>query len=198
MIRIIYNSIKKDISSSTILYIYDFGSYKGFLKDNTFTIYKILHKEMKDSSFYEECEIIENIPFKALNIESYNYIEENNVIYTNLFSITFLPIEQASQQLESSQIDVERQTSSEAPLQQSESLFDQSLLKQIHSNSRNSSSITKKVSGVKPELNVSPQSLIHQIVKKPQQMIPLEQVLKGRIPSLYQSPKGLMVKQFQH
>ena len=57
--NIIYKPNKKIIKSSTILYIYDFGYMKGFLINNDFKLYKILHKEMKDSSLYEKCEFVD-------------------------------------------------------------------------------------------------------------------------------------------
>ena len=48
-----YTFSKNDKIFDKSLYIYDFGLYKGFLKDNTFIIYKILNKTMKDSKLIE-------------------------------------------------------------------------------------------------------------------------------------------------
>ena len=47
MISIIYRFNKNVIETENYIHIYDFGSYKGVLKDDNFTVYKILHKEMK-------------------------------------------------------------------------------------------------------------------------------------------------------
>jgi hypothetical protein len=106
MITIIYKPSSKSISSSNSLYIYDFGYIKGFLINDEFKLYKIIKKELKDKALYEECEEYDNcIPLNTLSIDKYEYIEEDSIIYTKNYSIEFL----------------------------STGIFDETLLKQLHS-----------------------------------------------------------------
>ena len=106
MVTIIYKPSSKIISSSNSLYIYDFGYIKGFLINDEFKLYKIIKKELKGDTLYEECEIDDtNIPLNTLSIDKYEYIEENSIIYTNKYSIEF----------------------------SSTGIFDETLLKQLHS-----------------------------------------------------------------
>jgi hypothetical protein len=178
MISIIYTPNKNSIQSENFIYIYDFGSYKGFLKDNNFTVYKILHKEMKDTLLYEECEIVENTPFQALSIEKYEYIEKEDELHISNFTIKFkqlLPSFQKSDEM----------------------LFDQSLLKQIHENSKKREKIEASLVAEtleEPEQLPLLQPLVHQTSLKLLQtqgrsMMPLGQVLKGQIPLLNRLPR---------
>ena len=106
MITIIYKPSSKIISSSNLLYIYDFGYIKGFLINEEFKLYKIIKKELKDKILYEECEEHDtSIPLNTLTIEKYEYIEEGSIIYTKNYSIEF----------------------------SSTGIFDETLLKQLHS-----------------------------------------------------------------
>ena len=106
MVTIIYKPSSKSISSSNSLYIYDFGYIKGFLINEEFKLYKIIKKELKDKILYEECEEHDtSIPLNTLTIEKYEYIEEGSIIYTKNYSIEF----------------------------SSTGIFDETLLKQLHS-----------------------------------------------------------------
>ena len=106
MVTIIYKPSSKIISSSNSLYIYDFGYIKGFLINDEFKLYKIIKKELKGDTLYEECELDDtNIPLNTLSIDKYEYIEENSIIYTKNYSIEF----------------------------SSTGIFDETLLKQLHS-----------------------------------------------------------------
>jgi hypothetical protein len=106
MVTIIYKPSSKSISSSNSLYIYDFGYIKGFLINDEFKLYRIINKELKDKALYEECEEHDtNIPLNTLSIEKYEYIEEDSIIYTKNYSIEF----------------------------SSTGIFDETLLKQLHS-----------------------------------------------------------------
>lgn len=106
MVTIIYKPSSKSISSSNSLYIYDFGYIKGFLINDDFKLYKISKKELRDNILYEECEEHDtNIPLNTLSIEKYEYIEEDSIIYTKNYSIEF----------------------------SSTGIFDETLLKQLHS-----------------------------------------------------------------
>ena len=106
MVTIIYKPSSKSISSSQFLYIYDFGYIKGFLINDEFKLYKIIKKELKGDILYEECEIDDtNIPLNTLSIDKYEFIEENSIIYTKNYSIEF----------------------------SSTGIFDETLLKQLHS-----------------------------------------------------------------
>ena len=184
MISIIYKPTKNSIKSENHIFIYDFGSYKGFLKDTNFTVYKILHKEMKDTLLYEECEIVENIPFQALSIEKYEYIEKEEELHISNFTIEFKQLQPSSLQT----------SCFEQPV---EMLFDQSLLKQIHQNSKKREKIeTSLVSefSEEPEQLTLQQPLVHQTSLKLLQtqgrsMTPLGQVLKGQIPLLNRLPR---------
>ena len=183
MISIIYKPSRNSIKSENHIYIYDFGSYKGFLKDNNFTVYKILHKEMKDTLLYEECEIVENTPFQALSIEKYEYIEKEDELHISNFTIEFKQVQPSSLQPSFQKSD--------------EMLFDQSLLKQIHQNSKKREkievSLVAEISE-EPEQLPSLQPLVHQTSLKLLQsqgrsMTPLGQVLKGQIPLLNRLPR---------
>jgi len=174
----IYTPTKKSIKNENFIYIYDFGSYKGFLKDNNFTVYKIIHKEMKDTLLYEECEIVENTPFQAVSIEKYNYIEEDETIHISNFTIKFKQVQPFFQK-------------------SVETLFDQSLLKQIHQNSRKKErtevSLTLDPSP-EPEQQTLQQPLVHQTSLKLLQtqgrsMTPLGQVLKRQSSLLNLTPR---------
>jgi hypothetical protein len=106
MVTIIYKPSSKSISSSQFLYIYDFGNVKGFLINDEFKLYKIINKELKDKALYEECEEHDtSIPLNTLSIDKYEYIEEDSIIYTSKYSIEF----------------------------SSTGIFDETLLKQLHS-----------------------------------------------------------------
>jgi len=106
MVTIIYKPSSKSINSSKFLYIYDFGYIKGFLIDDEFKLYKITKKELRDNILYEECEEHDtSIPLNTLSIDKYEYIEEDSIIYTKNYSIEFL----------------------------SNGIFDETLLKQLHS-----------------------------------------------------------------
>jgi hypothetical protein len=127
---------------------------KGFLINNDFKLYKILHKEMKQSSLYEKCELLEtNIPLDTFSINEYKYIEENNILYINNYSIEFtqeLEESVVSSLLDEQMVSSDCKTSSshqqvqekQRPQQPQEDpsgqqgLFDQSLLKQLHKNSK--------------------------------------------------------------
>ena len=161
MVTIIYKPSKKIIKSSNILYIYDFGYMKGFLMNNDnndFKLYKILQKEMKESSLYEKCEFLEtNIPLHTCSIDKYDYIEDNKILYIHNYSIEFtqdldvpVPVPVVSSLLDVQKVSSDCKTSfsqqqvqekqpQEDPLGQQEGqqgLFDQALLKQIHQNSK--------------------------------------------------------------
>jgi hypothetical protein len=184
MISIIYTFNKNSIKSENLIHIYDFGSYKGFLKNDNFSVYKILHKEMKDTLLYEECEMVELTPFQAFSIEKYEYIEKDEVVYTSNFSIQFKQVLNSSDDQLSSQ-----------PLV--ETLFDQSLLIQIHQNSKKKEQIQASLELETlqlPEQQTLQQPLVRQTSLKllhnqGRSMIPLGQVLKMQIPSLNQSPR---------
>ena len=106
MVTIIYKPSSKSINSSKFLYIYDFGFIKGFLIDDEFKLYKITKKELRDNILYEECEEHDtSIPLNTLSIDKYEYIQEDSIIYTSKYSIEFL----------------------------STGIFDETLLKQLHS-----------------------------------------------------------------
>jgi hypothetical protein len=180
MISIIYRFNKNVIETENYIHIYDFGSYKGVLKDDNFTVYKIIHKEMKDTLLYEECEIVELTPFQAFSIEKYEYIEKDQLIYTANFSIEF------KQVLNSSSLQ---------PLV--ETLFDQSLLIQIHQNSKKrekKEAFLESETLQEPEQQTLQQPLVRQTSLKHlhnqgRSMIPLGQVLKMQTPLLNQSPR---------
>jgi len=149
MVTIIYKPSKKIIKSSNILYIYDFGYMKGFLMNNDFKLYKILQKEMKESSLYEKCEFLEtNIPLHTYSIDKYNCIEDNNILYIHNYSIEFTQsLEEPLVSLVSSLLDEQKDYSDcktsfsqeqqlEDQQEDQQGLFDQALLKQIHQNSK--------------------------------------------------------------
>lgn len=181
--NIIYKPNNKFIKSSRILYIYDFGYMKGFLINNDFKLYKILHKEMKKSLLYEKCEFVEtNIPLYTFSIDKYECIEENNILYINNYSIEFIQnLEEplVSSILDEKMVSSDCQTSSsyeqlhnlkkQRPQQPQEDLsgqqglFDQLLLKQLHKNS-------KKDDGTKMEQKPL---LLHHFSSR---MIPLSQL----------------------
>jgi len=161
MISIVYTTNNKIIKSQDILHIYDFGSSKGFLKNTDFTVYKILYKEMKDASLYEECEISETIPLNVYSIESYEYIENGNQIDISNFSIEFKPQQVSSLKNTPSVSKTYSQQPSSLPQQP---LFDQSQLMQIYLSSN-------KVYSTEP-------------TSARRQMIPLGQVSKGPLHSL--------------
>ena len=117
MVTIIYKPSSKTISSSNSLYIYDFGYMKGFLINDDFKLYKIIKKELRDNILYEECEEHDtNIPLNTLSIDKYEYIQEDSIIYTKNYSIEF----------------------------SSTGIFDETLLKQLHSSKKEEEFIKEK------------------------------------------------------
>lgn len=76
-----------NFQSNEYLYIYDFGHVKGFLYNNEFKLFKILNKDYKENLYKEKCISEEQIPLKALSIEKYNCIFENNMYKTPNFII---------------------------------------------------------------------------------------------------------------
>jgi len=199
IINIIYKPTQKIIKSSNILYIYDFGYMKGFLINNDFKLYKILHKEMKESSLYEKCEFVEtNIPLHTFSIDKYECIEENNRFYINNYSIEFT--QDLEEPLVSSLLD-EQKVSSDCKMSSShqqvhnqkkqqsqeqypplveQGLFDQSLLKQLHKNS-------KKDDQAKKILEIQKPLLLQNLSSR---MIPLSQLTVRQEQQLKQKQKG--------
>jgi hypothetical protein len=197
--NIIYKPSKKIIKSSNILYIYDFGNLKGFLINDDFKLYKILHKEMKKSLLYEKCEFVEtNIPLYTFSIDKYECIEENNILYINNYSIEFT--QDLEEPLVSSLLD-EQKVSSDCKMSSShqqvhnqkkqqsqeqypplveQGLFDQSLLKQLHKNS-------KKDDQAKKILEIQKPLLLQNLSSR---MIPLSQLTVRQEQQQKQKQKG--------
>lgn len=194
--NIIYKPTQKIIKSSNILYIYDFGFMKGFLINNDFKLYKILHKEMKESSLYEKCELMEkNIPLDTFSIDKYEYIEENNILYINNYSIefkqqlenssypisvindsslSFPPLPLLQQELkEYSHEDLPLYQEHPLPLEQ-QGLFDQSLLKHLHKTSKKEM-VNKNISTILSEHKPSIQKSLS-LQHLSSRMIPLSQL----------------------
>jgi hypothetical protein len=223
MLSITYTPTKDIIESENCIHIYDFGSYKGFLKNNDFSVYKILHKEMKDTSLYEECEIVEKTPFEAFSIEKYQFIEKEKVIHISNFNIEFKKLMRSSSlppsSLPSSSLpppslppyslppySLPSLPPSLPPPPSHQTLFDQSLLKQIHQNSKKK---IQKEPFLMSEISEQPEQQTLQLLsvrqtsllplqRQKRSMIPLEQVLKGQSVSLNQALKKQQVRANQH
>jgi hypothetical protein len=74
-----------EVTESSDLIIYDFGSIKGFLFNNNFIMYKIINKE----NTKEICELYDGpIPLKAISIEKYKCYF-NNGYKTPHFTVLF-------------------------------------------------------------------------------------------------------------
>lgn len=91
-----YHLTNTNVESNNHLYIYDFGSIKGFLYENEFKLFKILNKDFKENIYTENCILTEQIPFKAISIEKYSCKYENSRYLTPNFTITLNPYFQPS------------------------------------------------------------------------------------------------------